>query len=79
MLTCCDVETGLVWSGLFMVESGDVLDGVRDHFSKMETLLLAPGRPGPGENTRLESELVVDGLGHTWMDKTLLLLFSLFS
>ena len=72
----------LVWSGLVNVESGDVLDGVRDHFSKMETLLLAPGRPGPGENTRLESELVVDGLGrlgHTWMDKTLLLLFSLFS
>ena len=50
MLTCCDVvETGLVWSG-WRVETSLM---VRDHFSKMETLLLGPGPPGPAENTRI--------------------------
>ena len=36
---------------------------VRDHFSKMETLLLAPGLPGPGENTRIETRACASWAG----------------
>ena len=58
-LVCC----------LVRLESGDVLDGAgRDHFSKMETLLLGPGLPGPANNTRIVKCSLATGLSLTYLD-----------